>query len=36
MWREEVDTHMRLIKKLALAAGSLLTLVMAGGAHVKF
>ena len=32
---KEVDP-MRLVKRLAVAAGSLLALVLAGGAHVKF
>ena len=27
--------HMRLVKRLVIAAGSLLALVLAGGAHIK-
>lgn len=32
-WRE---VAMKLVKRLALAAGSLLALVLAGGAHARF
>jgi len=28
--------HMRLVKRMAVAAGSLLALVLAGGAHFRF
>jgi hypothetical protein len=33
--RDEGRKHMRLIKRLAIAAGSLMALVLAGGAHFK-